>query len=222
VACFCAWQHFKLEGNHPAALASLIGAGLFAFAPVRILLGAVFAIERRVLHLVHLLGAVGLIAVGSSHYVSSPGLVSHAALAPFAMMGAAQAIMHQDHPRNAQQAAALRRFALSLREIGSIEGTDYHSPEQVARAIGVIRDILGKAQALGDTELAADPRFQSALARVSTRNGTHSGARCGRSVARSARAHVRRAACAAESAPAAGARPAHPGRIGRQAHPLSG
>ena len=35
----------------------------------------------------------------------------------------------------------------------------------------VLTDIVGKAQALGQTELDADPNFQSALGRVSTRFG---------------------------------------------------
>jgi hypothetical protein len=87
-------------------------------------------------------------------------------------MGAAQAIMHQDHPRNAQQAEALRRFATSLPEVAQFTSArDLSSPANVARAVSVLNDLLTKAQALGETELAADPAFQSALRRVSTRAG---------------------------------------------------
>ncbi|HEY8105656.1 MAG TPA: hypothetical protein VIE46_06085 [Gemmatimonadales bacterium] len=39
----------------------------------------------------------------------------------------------------------------------------------------VLSDIIAKAQALGETELASDPNFQSALSQVSTRFGTNLG-----------------------------------------------
>jgi hypothetical protein len=88
------------------------------------------------------------------------------------MMGAAQAIMHQDHPRNAQQADALRRFATSLPEIEQFTKTgDLTSPANVAKAVSVLNDLLAKAQALGQTELQSDPGFQSALRQVTTRFG---------------------------------------------------
>ena len=35
----------------------------------------------------------------------------------------------------------------------------------------VLQDLIGKAQALGETELQADPNFQNALARATTRTG---------------------------------------------------
>ena len=91
-------------------------------------------------------------------------------------MGAAQAVMHQDHPRNAEQAAALRRFATSLPEVAQFAGSkNLASPENAKRAVAVLTDIIAKAQALGETELASDPGFQSALRRVSTRFGANLG-----------------------------------------------
>ncbi|MBV8909391.1 MAG: hypothetical protein JOZ89_01390 [Gammaproteobacteria bacterium] len=99
-------------------------------------------------------------------------LLHGAALAPFAIMGAAQAVMHQNNPRNAEQAAALRRFALSLSEVQQFAGSkEPLSPENVVRTVRVLRDILGKAQALGETELEADPGFQSALRQTTARLG---------------------------------------------------
>jgi len=80
--------------------------------------------------------------------------------------------MHQNRPRNAKQAAALRRFAESLPEVAQFTSArNLASPENAKRAIAVLTDIVSKAQALGETELEADPGFQSALGRVSTRFG---------------------------------------------------
>ena len=99
-------------------------------------------------------------------------LLTHAALAPFAVMGAAQAVMHQNHPRNARQAEALRRFATSLPEIAQFTQKDsLTSPQNAARAVVVLRDLLGNAEALGYTELDAAPGFQGALRRTTTRFG---------------------------------------------------
>jgi membrane-bound ClpP family serine protease len=102
--------------------------------------------------------------------------MSHAAMAPFAIMGAAQAVMHQDHPRNAKQAAALATFASSLPEVAEFTSSkDLTSPANAERAVKVLTDIIGKAQALGETELQADPRFQSALSQASARTGVNLG-----------------------------------------------
>ena len=168
--------HFKAQGAHDAAIASLVAAGLFGFAPVRDVLGIVFRIEGAALHLVHAAGSLAIVALPFVGGASGVPLLTHAALAPFAMMGAAQAVMHQNHPRNAAQAAALQRFAASLPELAQIAGTkDWSSPESARRTVAVLSDIIGKAQALGQTELASDPNFRSALGQVSTRFGTSLG-----------------------------------------------
>src|SRR5579862_4399567 len=52
-AAFVAYQHFKLNGQPTASTVSLVAAGLFAFSPVRALVGEFFAIEGKVLHAVH-------------------------------------------------------------------------------------------------------------------------------------------------------------------------
>lgn len=172
VAAFVAHEHFALEGNSTASLASLVAAGVFGLSPVRWLLHEIFAAERKVLHLVHGLGALSLIGLTLSGRVSGAPLLSHSALAPFAIMGAAQAIMHQDHPRNAAQAAALQRFATSLPEVEVFANpSNLTSPANAARAVAVLNDLIGKAQALGETELQADPNFQSALQQVTTHVG---------------------------------------------------
>ena len=84
--------------------------------------------------------------------------------------------MHENHPRNAKQAAALQRFAASLPEVAEFTSSkDLTSPANVKRADTVLSDVLSKAQALGETELDADPGFQGALRDVSTRLGANLG-----------------------------------------------
>ena len=168
---FVAHQHFKLHGQSTPALISLVIAAVLAFAPIRALVGEFFAIERRVLHAFHGLGALALVGLTAGGAFSGGSLLNHAALAPFALMGAAQAVMHQDHPRNAQQAAALQRFASSLPEVAQFTQGSLTSPANAARAIIVLQDLITKAEVLGETELQADPNFQSALARATTRTG---------------------------------------------------
>jgi hypothetical protein len=41
----------------------------------------------------------------------------------------------------------------------------------VARAVHVLNDLISKAEVLGETELEADPNFQNAWARATTRTG---------------------------------------------------
>jgi hypothetical protein len=168
---FVAHQHFRLHGQSTPALISLVIAAVLAFAPIRALVGEFFAIERRVLHAFHGLGALALVGLTAGGAFSGGSLLNHAALAPFALMGAAQAVMHQDHPRNAQQAAALQRFASSLPEVAQFTQGSLTSPANAARAVTVLQDLISKAEALGETELQADPNFQSALARATTRTG---------------------------------------------------
>src|ERR1700690_1544831 len=171
-ALYLAHEHYALRGESKLALGCLIGAAGFGFAPIRAVIGDLFGLERKVLHLVHGLGGLLLVGLTLGGVVSSGPLLTHAALAPFAIMGAAQAVMHQDHPRNAEQAAALRRFASSLPEVEQFtKSGNLGSPENAARAISVISDLLAKAQALGGTELRADPGFQSALRQATTRFG---------------------------------------------------
>jgi hypothetical protein len=174
--CLAAYEHFRVTGQPGAAVASLVAAAGFGFAPVRDLVRVVFGIERTTLHLVHALGGLGLISLPLAGVVSGAPVLTHAAMAPFAIMGAAQAIMHQDHPRNAKQAAALQRFAASLPEVAQFTSSkNLTSPANAARAVAVLSDIVAKAQALGDTELESDPGFQGALRQVSARFGTNLG-----------------------------------------------
>jgi hypothetical protein len=171
-AAYVAHEHFALNAQSTASLACLIAAALLALAPLRAILGELFALEAKVLHLAHGLGGLVLIGLSTTGVVSGGPLLTHAALAPFAIMGAAQALMHSEHPRNAAQAEALRRFATSLPEVEQFtKAGSLSSPENAARAVAVLTDLLHKAQALGETELQADPGFQSALRRVTTRFG---------------------------------------------------
>ena len=70
----------------------------------------------------------------------------------------------------------MQRFAASLPEVAQFaSGKDLASPANAMRAVAVMSDIIGKAQALGQTELEADPRFLSALSQVSARFGANLG-----------------------------------------------
>lgn len=176
VVCFAAYEHFKVEGQTDASLASLVAAAGFGFAPVRDLIRNVLGIEGKALHLVHGLGGLALVALPLAGVGSGAPVLTHVAMAPFAIMGAAQAVTHQDRPRNAKQAAALRRFAGSLPEVAQIAGSNaLASPETARQAVAVLSDILGKAQVLGETELQSDPGFQGALRQVSARFGASLG-----------------------------------------------
>jgi hypothetical protein len=169
---FVAYEHFRLNGQSTFSLLSLGGAGLLALLPMRSILHEVFAVEHGVLHVVHAVGGLALMALPLSGVVSGAPILTHAAMAPFAIMGAAQAVMHQNHPRNARQAEALRRFATSLPEVAQFANArDLSSPANAARAIRVMSDLLAKAQDLGQTELDADPGFQAALRNATTRVG---------------------------------------------------
>ncbi len=172
LALFVCYQHFRDSGQTGISTGCLIAAVLLALAPVRALLREIFGIEGKVLHLMHGLGGLALIALPVTGLVSGTPMLTHAAMAPFAMMGAAQALMHQNNPRNAQQAAAMRRFAESLPEVAQFTKSGaLSSPANIQRAVAVLSDLLGKAQALGESELQADPNFQSALGKATTKVG---------------------------------------------------
>jgi hypothetical protein len=152
-----------------------VAAALFGFLPVRDVIRVLFRIEGKALHLVHALGGLALLALPLTGVVKGTPVLTHAAMAPFAIMGAAQAVMHQNHPRNPKQAAAMQRFAASLPEVAEFAGGNLSSPANARRAVAALSDIIAKAQALGQTELESDPEFQSALSRVSTRFGANLG-----------------------------------------------
>jgi hypothetical protein len=167
---FVSYEHFKMNGQSNLSIATLVAAALLALVPVRALLGEIFAVERKALHLFHGIGGLALIALPLSGLVSGGPMLNHAAMAPFAIMGAAQAMMHQ--PRNGRQAEALRRFVTSLPEVQQFtQPGDFASLANVSRAVTVLNDVLTKAQALGETELDSDPNFQSALKAATVRAG---------------------------------------------------
>jgi hypothetical protein len=171
-AAFVAYEHFRLNGQSTLALVCLVAAGVQAVAPLRAVIGEFFAIEGKALHALHGVAGMGLVGLAAGGVISGQPLLNRAAMAPFAIMGAAQAVMHQDHPRNAKQAEALRRFASSLPEVAEFTSSkDLTSPQNVQRAVRVLTDIISKAEALGETELEADPKFQSALAQATARTG---------------------------------------------------
>ena len=176
VACFAAYGHLKLEGRSSAAMVSLASAAVFGFIPLRDVLRIFFRVEGKALHFAHGIGSLALIGLPMSGVVSGNSVTSRSWMAPFAIMGAAQAVMHQNNPRNAQQAAALRQFAASLPELAQFASAkDLTSPANAKRAVAVLSDILAKAQALGETELQSDPGFRSALRQTTTRFGANLG-----------------------------------------------
>lgn len=174
VSCLAAYEHFHAEQQSTASLVSLVAAAGFGFLPLRDVVHLVFNVGGAALHLVHALGAIGLVALPLTGVVSGTSVLSHAAMGPFAIMGAAQALMHQ--PRNAKQAAALQQFVASLPAIAQLAGSKtFASPESAERAVVVVSGIVSKAQALGQTELEADPGFQGAVRQVTTRFGASLG-----------------------------------------------
>jgi len=171
-ALFVAYQHLSLQGARMPAYACLAGSALLVLSPVKALLHELFTLERRVMHAAHLIGGLALVALPATGMVSGAPVLSHAAMAPFAIMGAAQALMHSNKPRNAAQTEALRNFVTSLPEVAQFANSrDLSSPANITRAVSVLTDLIGKAQVLGQTELDADPGFQSALKRVGVRTG---------------------------------------------------
>lgn len=171
-ALFVGYEHLQLNGEALPAYACLAGSALLVLSPVKALLHRLLSLDRGVMHIAHAIGGLGLIALPVTGMVSGTPLLTHAALAPFAIMGAAQALMHSDHPRNAAQAAALRNFATSLPEVEQFtRSRDFASPANVARAVPVLTDLISKAQVLGETELQSDPGFQSAWQQVGMRTG---------------------------------------------------
>ena len=172
VGCLAGYEHFKVEGPTEAAVACLVAAALFGFAPVRDVIGLVFKVEGTALHLVHAVGALALAILPLAGAVNGTPLLTRTAMAPFAIMGAAQALMHRGQPRNPRQAAAMQRFAASLPEVARLAAPGaLSSPANARRAVAALSGILSQAQALGETELASDPTFRSALGQVSTRFG---------------------------------------------------
>lgn len=164
VVAFGAYAHFKLHDQYAQSLASLLLAAGFGLAPVRAMVRELFSIEGKLLHLVHGVGGLALIGLALGGVVSGGPLLTHAALAPFAIMGAAQAVMHQDHPRSPEEAAALKRFVTSLPEVEQFtKSGNLASPANVQRVITVLTDLINKAQVLGEAELRSDPGFQAAL-----------------------------------------------------------
>jgi hypothetical protein len=171
-AAFVTHEHFRLNGQSTPALVCLVAAGLLAVAPLRALIGEFFAIEGKALHALHGIAGLAFVGLAAGGVISGQPLLNRAAMAPFAIMGAAQAVMHQNHPRNAKQAEALRRFATSLPEVAEFTSSkDLTSPQNVQRAVQVLTDVISKAEALGETELEADPKFQSALAQATAHTG---------------------------------------------------
>jgi len=176
LGCLGAYQHFKLAGASNAAWVSLGGAALFGFAPLRDVTHVVFGIEGRLLHVVHGLGGLALGALPLTGVVSGTPVLTHAATAPFAIMGAAQALMHANTPRNPRQAAALQQFVASMPELELVGNPrNFSTAPGAQRAVAALADIIGKAQSLGETELAADPKFQSAWSQASARFGANLG-----------------------------------------------
>lgn len=172
VALFAGYEHYHLQGRQPLSLGCLVAAALLALTPVRAVLSEIGSLERHVLHWMHGLGGLALVGAAASGVVSGEPVLSRAALAPFAIMGAAQALMHSNQPRNARQAAAMGNFVRSLPEVEQFtRSRDLTSPQSIARAMGVLSDLIGKAQVLGETELQADPGFQGALRQVAAKTG---------------------------------------------------
>ena len=53
IVLFAAYEHLAVHGQSPRSLACLVGAAVFALVPLRAVLGALFSVETRVMHLLH-------------------------------------------------------------------------------------------------------------------------------------------------------------------------
>lgn len=176
IACFAAYAHFKLDGRATASMVCLVLAAVFGFAPLRDVLRLGLQLEGKALHVAHGLGSLALVGLPLSGAVPGTSMLTHTLTAPLSIMGAAQALMHSNQPRNAKQAAALQRFVESIPQVAQFTSAkDLTSPQNALRAATVLSDIIGKAQALGQTELDADPNFQSAVQQVFTRFASNLG-----------------------------------------------
>ncbi len=172
VVLFVAYEHLSLQGARAPAYACLAGSALLALSPLKALLHELFTLERGVMHVAHGIGGLALLALPVTGVVSGVPVLSRAAMAPFAIMGAAQALMHSNKPRNAAQAEAMRNFVSSMPEVAQFASArDFTSPANISRAVSVLNDLISKAQVLGQTELDSDPRFQSALRQAGVRTG---------------------------------------------------
>jgi hypothetical protein len=171
LGAFAGYQHFKLHGETAAAWIALLAAGGLALMPVRALLDELLEIESNVMHLIHGVGGLALVGLAGTGVIAGTSVLTRGAMAPFAIMGAAQAFMHADHPRSPEQAAALEGFVASLPELHAVASGDLASPAHAERAIAVISKLVAQAQRIGETELRADPGFQGALQQVTTRTG---------------------------------------------------
>ena len=166
LACFAAYGHFKLEGQSTAAMVSLASAAVFGFTPLRGCCASYFASRESAAHRPRF-GQPRAHRAPVSGVVSSRPVLTRAWMAPFAMMGAAQAVMHQNNPRNAKQAAALKQFATSLPEVAQFAGPkDLVAANAKARRRRAVRHSrqgasLGRDRARirsGISERAAKPR----------------------------------------------------------------
>jgi hypothetical protein len=172
IAAVGAYEHFRLHGQSAPAVVSLLAAGGFGLMPVRAILDELLEVESRMLHVVHGLGGLVVVALVAGGSVSGGSVLARGASAPFAIMGAAQALMHAEHPRTPEQARALREFVASLPELQQFAGgPDLTSPANVQHAMAVLGRLVANAQALGVTELESDPGFQAALGQATTRLG---------------------------------------------------
>lgn len=160
VGFYLANRHYRLTGESEPAMWALGGAIVFGYA-------ALHGVFGRLRHL----GLSAAALLGALGYWKGGPTVGQGAQSAFAVMAAMQTLTHQDHPRSAQQAAALRDFAQSLPAVAQFAGGDLTSPENAARAMRVIGNILSKAERLGATELAADPKYRNAVHRLTMRAG---------------------------------------------------
>ena len=169
-----AYEHFKLHGASAESTGALFVAAGLALSPVRAVARELLAIEGKLLHAVHGLGGLAVVGLTCGGVISGRPVLDQAALAPFAIIGAAQAVRHR--PRTLEQGAALQRFVTSLSQVRQLTRSGaLGDVTQVRRSAAVLTDVVAKAQSLGETELRSDPAFQSALRRATLRLGVSLG-----------------------------------------------
>src|SRR5262245_12719792 len=63
ILLFAAYEHLAVHGQSPRSLACLVGAAVFALVPLRAVLGALFSVETKVMHLLHGVGGLFLVCM---------------------------------------------------------------------------------------------------------------------------------------------------------------
>ena len=179
----CRVRTLSARGSLDRIARELDRGGGLRVVPLRDVLRIVFRIEGKALHIAHGLGSLGLLALPFTGAVSRTNVLNRAWMGPFAIMGAAQAMMHQNNPRNAKQAAALQRFAASLPGVCTVYWICRASRRPITSSArsSCSRTSLARRKRWVKRSWMPTQDSREHLREVSTRSRCESRTRCGRS-----------------------------------------